>query len=216
MNINDIDAEELWEKAIEIYGTYNPIAIIFARQAELMEKYLVIEASIFNEELIEVPVNIHSAKGQRVLKERAWWTTEELVEALDAIIDRNETKFLEELSDALHFLTELWILAGLDYSIIPSIEANPFSPMSHSVKDLSPRIMGVITGLGRAMWQLRNKPWKKSQVLTDVPRFISHLETAYVRLLWLYSDQFGLSMKQICLFYLRKSEVNLFRQRSNY
>jgi hypothetical protein len=181
-----------------------------------MKKYLVTEAEIFDEEVIDVPVDIHGARGQRVLKERAWWIVEELIEALDATEEQDDTKFLEELSDALHFLTELLILAGLDPSIIPTVESNPlFSPIIEK-RRLCRGVMEVIKNLGRGMWQLRNKSWKKSQVLTDVPRFTRHLQTAYIRLLELYANEFGLDMTQICLLYLKKSEVNKFRQRSQY
>ena len=216
MNIEDISGEELWPKAVEFYGTDNPLEIVFARQRELMEKYLVLEAEILSEKLVVVPVDIHSARGQRALKERIWWAVEEFVEALDAIKEGGETKFLEEMSDALHFLTELLILAGLDHSAIPPMEVDPSRLLIYSESRLNLQILGVIKSLGRAAWQCRNKSWKRTQVLTDVPRLTAHLQAAYKQFLAIYSDEFGLDLTQICLFYLRKSEVNLFRQRSNY
>ena len=227
MNIEDISGEELWPKAVEFYGTDNPLEIVFARQRELMEKYLVIEAEILGEELVVIPVDIHSARGQRALKERAWWVTEELVEALDALGEDNTIKFFEELSDCIHFITELWILTGIHPSAIwywdsllgsidcPSVRKDrkkgPLSPTQtrYAVTD-------IIVSLGRAMWQLRNKSWKKSQVLTDLPRFTRHLVDTYDKLMGLLYYGYDLTLKEICLLYLKKSEVNLFRQRSNY
>ena len=227
MNITDVDASELWLKSVELYGTDNPMEIIFGRQQELMEKYLVIEAEILDEELIVIPVDIHSARGQRALKERAWWATEELVEALDALTEHNNIKFLEEMSDSIHFITELWILTGIHPDVIecwnglpdwfgcPGVgqarKKNPHSPVWTRYK-----ITDIIINLGRAMWQLRNKSWKRSQVLTDLPRFTHNLVEVYDRLIALLHYDYGLTLEEICLLYLRKSEVNFFRQRSNY
>jgi len=219
VNITDINIKDLWSKAVELYGTDDPLEIVFARQRELMKKYLVIEAEILDEELVTIPVDIHSARGQRSLKERAWWMVEELVEALDALEEGNDTKFLEEMSDALHFLTELWVLGDLDSSSIESKNFDSPSPVDGEgtkVHEIRPQILDIIVSLGRAVWLLRNKSGKVSQVLTDIPHFTHHLQRTYDQFLNLLHNNYDMGMKDICLLYLRKSEVNKFRQKSQY
>lgn len=232
MNINDVKIEELWPTAVKLYGTDDPLEIIFARQRELMEKYLALESELMGGEIVTIPVDLHSAKGQRSLKERAWWFTEELVESLDALKEEDSTKFLEEMSDALHFITELWILTGLDRAIIRNPEKSPGIPTIYQLgfktsrgqalggyymeNTVSAVILNIIVSLGRSMWQLRNKPWKQTQVLTDIPMFQLRLRETYEGLLELLHFGCKLSFQSIALLYLRKSEVNKFRQRSKY
>lgn len=221
MNINDVPTEELWSTVTELYPTTDPIKIMFIRQKELMGKYLALESQILKEPLVVIPVDLHSARGQRILKSRAWWVVEEIVEGIDALVEEEDSaKFLEEMSDALHFLTELWILTGLPYPVFHDWDS--FSTLRPSTVPylfqglVVTSLLGVIIRLGRAMWQLRNKPWKKTQVLTDVPRFTLHLMGAYKLFLELLHRHYKLGFKDICILYLRKSEVNKFRQRSNY
>lgn len=222
VNINDVNVEELWSTATKLYKTQRPLKIIFARQQELMEKYSKTEAEIMCEGVLTVPVDIHSARGQRALKARAWWFTEELVEALDALGEEDHSKFLEEISDSIHFLTELWILTDLPIWTIEAWDEPPFIDVYRKIPcDFDPdrirlKVLDIIVNLGRAMWQLRNKPWKKTQVLTDLPQFSGRLKDTYDSLINLLHYDCGLNMQEICLLYLRKSEVNRFRQRSNY
>jgi len=62
---------------------------------------------------------------------------------------------------------------------------------------------------------LKNKPWKQSQMKTDKNEFYSLLKTV-----WLYYivilDKAKLSEEGIVEIYLKKSQVNKFRQRSGY
>lgn len=220
MNINDIPTDQLFEAAKTHFGTDDSFEIIFARQRELMEKYLPIESELLGRPLLSVPVDIHSAVGQAAIKERAWWFTEELAEALEAIDQDAPTKALEEMSDAIHFLTEAMILSNIRFSENSHIEvpwsfwhANISLPMN---RQLRPQILAVITELGLAMWQLRNKSWKRTQIPTDFPRFETKLVRTYTMFVEVLQTYWRLSFKDIAVLYLRKAAVNQFRIRSNY
>lgn len=62
---------------------------------------------------------------------------------------------------------------------------------------------------------LKNKPWKSTPVLTDKQHFLEELADGfhfYVRMFLLA----GLSAEDVYKLYFKKSEVNKFRQESNY
>ena len=80
------------------------------------------------------------------------------------------------------------------------------------LKDFAWRITEEI---GEAMNTLKNKPWKQSELTTDVDHFKEELIDGfhfYVELLILT----GFSPRDLFETYFLKSEVNKFRQRSDY
>lgn len=231
MNIEDVPVEGLFEKAAAQYGTKHPIRIIFARQIELIESYLKIEDRLKGERLWDMPVDLHSFEGQAALKERAWWFTEEIGEALDALVNQGakSLKFGEEIGDALHFLTELCLMAGISeddviYSFGETFDWGGFAPPALGFKGSEAGRKGLavltaaktLTDLAIGMWQLRNKSWKQTQVQTDIPRFRAHVLDAYDSTLMFARVARRSNLREICELYLRKSEVNLFRIRSRY
>ena len=69
--------------------------------------------------------------------------------------------------------------------------------------------------LGEAGNCLKNKPWKQTQVETDVDHFIEELADAFH--FWIeLCIMIGLTADDLFEFYYKKSEVNAFRQRSKY
>ena len=182
-----------------------------------MEKYLPIEAKMMGREILLIPLNLHDRIHQAALKERAWWVTEELAECMDATLEGKDDKALEEMSDALHFLTELLILSGVSADNFNSTT----SPELKRAFDSGPPpgacgILGIIVELGMAMWQLRNKSWKTTQVFTDVLNYQLKLYRTYRAFLDFLQTTWKLSLEDICVLYLRKSVVNQFRIRSGY
>jgi len=214
MNIEDVPFD------IEQLGGECPLKIIFNRQRELMEKYHPIEDKNALLLTSDVPVDLNDRFGQMRLKDFAWRVTEELAEALDALdIENGVTEHVqEEMADAFHFLVELGIRAGLtSESFLPAandalhgifLESAPSETLDNAV-------LGFIRELGRTMNTLKNKPWKQTHMLTDVPRFKYHLKKSF---LWFAAICYRLEMNSGKLFelYFRKSEVNKFRQRSQY
>lgn len=194
---------------------------IFSRQKELMEKYHHIEAKSGLCQTEDCPVNLDDRRGQARIKDFAWRITEELGEALDASNDLEHNQ--EELIDGLHFLTELTILVGRDYNTICS----DFSPedtnevdylemlYSDSITSSQNNIADFIMNLGMMCNCLKNKPWKQTQMITDKNQFYYQLEKTWISYIAILRGA-GLTPDDIVNIYLKKSQVNKFRQRSNY
>lgn len=207
------------------------LAIIFNRQHELMEKYHPIEAGNGLLQTQLVPVDIHDRFGQARLKDFAWRITEELTEASEAGIDHAhlEQHFLEELSDAFHFLVEFSLLAGITPAEIHGGLVSVAPPESSCRLEDIFRSCGVSTGfvkrdagiyriiywLGCACNTLKNKPWKNSHMLTDVDKFRGCVLKAWAAFI-IVASAAGMGADDLYRIYMKKSEVNKFRQRSNY
>ena len=81
------------------------------------------------------------------------------------------------------------------------------------IKDLMWR---VVEELGEAGNCLKNKPWKQTQMLTDVDHFHEELSDALHFLLELLIGV-GIDTKEkVYQLYFRKAKVNEFRQESQY
>lgn len=218
MNINHAVHETL---------TGDMLAAIFNRQKELMAKYHHIEARSGLLQTEDCPVNLDDRRGQARIKDFSWRVMEELGEALDA--KSHTDHYQEELIDGLHFLTELTILAGRDYNTIIPEDLPKFH--SDHLEDLYEtaltRINGpVYTDINHWVAQfveqlammcncLKNKPWKQSMMKTDREAFYGRLTNAWVCYTAILAMA-GMKPTDIADTYLRKSQVNQFRQRSNY
>lgn len=227
MNISDFDAPEQMEGI-------NYAEAIFARQQELIEKYHHIEvANGFVAADMPVPVDLDDRFAQYRIKDFCWRITEELMEALEAFTHDDMEHYIEECIDALHFITELCINVGLNPR---DIYARAFSNESEfkqmgkffpdvddpvkfvglvECRDVYPKVLEVVYLLGLAANTLKNKPWKQSHISTDENKFRMYLSCAYIQLIVLMGVS-GLTPQDIYEVYYKKSEVNKFRQRSNY
>ena len=199
---------------------------IFDRQKSLMGKYHDIELKSGLLQTEDCPVNLDDKRGQARIKDFSWRVTEELGEALDA--RTNKDHYQEELIDGLHFLTELTILAGKDYNTILPI--NPVYDEDH-LRDLVENANEVISRklndtldfwVSRFIEQLammcnclKNKPWKQSMMKTDREAFYNRLTNVWVCYITILVVS-GMNAEDIAGTYLKKSQVNIFRQRSNY
>lgn len=210
MNINDIAAPTAAPDTF-----LGIVRAIFFKQAELMAKYKDIE------QLPSAPVSLHTASGQRIIKDFAWRTVEELTESAeawekhadDAVIAR--THALEELADAVHFFVELCIFAGVtpDQCVDEQGGITPLhEPHGEEFVDA---YWQFTYKLGLAMNFLRNKAWKQSQVPTDEGRFRAALLQACNALFDIW-EVCGCTEVDLYEYYMKKHAVNQFRQRSNY
>lgn len=200
---------------------------IFDRQKSLMGKYHDIELKSGLLQTEDCPVNLDDKRGQARIKDFSWRVTEELGEALDA--RTNKDHYQEELIDGLHFLTELTILAGKDYNTILPIDTPAYD--EDHLKDLVENAKEVITRklkdtldfwVSRFIEQLammcnclKNKPWKQSMMKTDREAFYNRLAGAWICYITILVVS-GMGAEDIANVYLKKSQVNQFRQRSNY
>ncbi len=230
MNIHDVPAftypETCW------------LAAIFARQEELRVKYHDVESRNGLLQTAAHPLVLDDRHSQARIKDFAWRVTEELAEAVECLEQYYDdptwptkpevTHFQEELMDALHFLTELTILVGMSPadvtpSMIPPGPTHaldcllgPIEPAAmYSVHDVQAAAFRAITALGMACNCLKNKPWKVTHQLTDAARFRGLIRETWIRFFALLATA-GYDAKGVYDMYIRKSEVNKFRQRSKY
>lgn len=200
---------------------------IFDRQKSLMGKYHDIELKSGLLQTEDCPVNLDDKRGQARIKDFSWRVTEELGEALDA--KANKDHYQEELIDGLHFLTELTILAGKDYNTIlplniPKYNEDHLRDLVENAKEAIYRktnyhldfwVSRFIEQLAMMCNCLKNKPWKQSMMKTDQEAFYNRLAEAWVcYIAILVISEMG--AEDIANVYLKKSQVNQFRQRSNY
>lgn len=217
MNINHATVEEV---------TGDKLQAIFTRQKSLMDKYHDIELKSGLLQTEDCPVNLDDKRGQARIKDFSWRVTEELGEALDAKATKDH--YQEELIDGLHFLTELTILAGKDYhNILPEGTAlyhndrledlveNAKECISRNGDNLNYWVSKFIENLGMMCNCLKNKPWKQSMMKTDQNAFYGRLSEVWVLYITLLVVS-GMDADSIAITYLKKSQVNQFRQRSNY
>lgn len=201
----------------EING--NVTKAIFDRQKELMAKYHDIENKSGLMQTEDCPVNLNDKKGQARLKDFAWRVTEELGEALDADFNDDEVHFKEELVDGLHFLTEMAILSGFDYdNLAPGHEDAYGYFYEETAKNgfgLPTKVTHFIRALGMTCNCLKNKPWKQSQMVTDVNNYRDMFTKAVYYYIAIISHVFN-SYEELSDTYFKKSQVNKFRQRTNY
>lgn len=193
---------------------------IFDRQKELMAKYHDIELRSGLMQTEDCPVNLDDKRGQARIKDFAWRVTEEVGEALDAYRQNDMVHFAEELIDGLHFLTELTILSGYKFD---DVSLCGFEPLYEEGKKLRKskgeiRIQQDVTDLvmllGMMCNCLKNKPWKQTNMVTDKNNFYNHLCDVWIVYFSLMSNV--LEPRGVIDTYFKKSQVNKFRQRSNY
>lgn len=228
MNSSDVNAIEALGRIYDSTELRDPIDIIWWRQRQLIEGYRHIER---RNKLVmpdAIPVDFHSSAHQRFLKDLSWRVVEELAEAelarhelltadgsYDDLIHEH---IREELADALHFLVELMIFSGFDSTTVKKWDSTinwengtPVTPRS----SWEVHFTDFVAKLGWTMVALKNKSWKSTQMMTDSAEYKIRLRAA-----WSAFVEFCLSAKfdafQMLELYIKKSEVNLFRQRSNY
>lgn len=211
------------------------LVAIFERQHELMVKYHDIELRSGLMQTEDCPVNLDDKRGQARLKDFAWRITEEVGEALDSLHSGDKDHYYEELIDGLHFLTEMSWLTGITpagiFRNVFEREPAPYEDMletfvtrsqqqtvkfdvTPSLSDIAFKVMNLVEALGMTCNCLKNKPWKQSNMVTDRNAFYQNFSIVWKVYIALLSLE--LSADEIVDVYLRKSQVNKFRQRSNY
>ena len=203
MNITHAEHEEV---------TGDRLQAIFDRQKELMSKYHDIELRSGLMQTEDCPVNLDDKRGQARIKDFAWRVMEEVGEALDALESLDKEHFKEELVDGLHFLTELTILTGFEFNY----EGDGVDYLiKHNITgNLETLVTSLVKNLGMMCNCLKNKPWKQTSMVTDKNNF--YLQLAMVWYVYFSILTYTMEGDEIVDIYLRKSQVNKFRQRSNY
>lgn len=218
MNITHAVSEEVVGDMLEA---------IFNRQKELMNKYHDIEVRSGLLQTEDCPVNLDGKAGQARIKDFSWRITEEVGEALDSLYgDEDMEHFQEELVDGLHFLTELTILAGYEAKDVARLVVKDIAEgddllesmcayVNTDEQNLPWAITTLIRRLGMMCNTLKNKPWKQSHMKTDRAMFQKKLGEVWEIYVYILTKNIG-PAHDIADIYLKKSQVNKFRQRSNY
>lgn len=192
---------------------------IFDRQKELMEKYHDIELKSGLMQTEDCPVNLDDKKGQARIKDFSWRITEEVGEALDALTNEEgelgKLHFHEELIDGLHFLTEMTILTGYDLPKYTNLNELIEEGTSRDCYTLNDLVSDHVMYLGMMCNCLKNKPWKQTMMKTNKENFYNHLKLVWSNYISILTSQ-GFTADDIIDVYFRKSQVNKFRQRSQY
>ena len=219
MNIHDVEVN---------LPSGDKLENIFQRQRELMAKYRVIEErNGFPFLTGDYPVNLHDAMSQHRIKDLFWRFTEELCEALDAYAEDGcrSDHVKEEIADAMHFLVEACIVIGIEPQVLSGVDTqklehlfthSPYvSGIDRTYLSASWAFTDMMRTLGMAANCLKNKPWKTTHMLTDVDLFRARVSFAFRKFIT-FCKYMGLTADELYLLYFKKSEVNKFRQRSNY
>lgn len=152
---------------------------IFEQQATLMAQLKEVE------QLPAPPLPLHTPGAQRVLKDFAWRTTEELGGAFHSLI--SGTRFanapvpietFNELADALHFFVEMLIFAGVgaDQCSAIGFPGEPPEGIDHSTDELFWR---AVYSLILATGELKCKPWRPAPTPTNEGAFREKLIRAF-------------------------------------
>jgi len=104
------------------------------------------------------PLDLQDRGHQQHFRMMAWFLTEEVVEAIIA----KEDEYPEELSDVLHFMVELCILADVSPEAVLA---------THTTLDNHPDLLDVLIQVGKATNMLKAKPWKSNPQPTDEAEF---------------------------------------------
>lgn len=191
--------------------------MIFEKQRILMKKYQSIESENGFYYPTDLIVDINTMQGQTLLKNMSWRFIEEVGEALEALfVFSHKEHFKEELIDGLHFLTELLILSGIsETSFLHYFNDKlnqEFKESDH--QKIFQDVAIIVQNIGTSMNCLKMKPWAKTHTLTDSIKYVEKLKSTYCSFLdFLFNV---MTPEDILNYYFRKSNVNQFRQSSNY
>lgn len=212
MNIHDFQAPAFNE---------NWLDEIFEKQTNLILKYQEIE------DMPDWPMSIHTRVSQKWIKDFLWRVTEEMGESFEAYVNLGQettdlalmqahlTHNIEELIDALHFLVELLILVGKDANWARELLKNKNEGIQLNIEYPAQAYWAVIYYLSMVGNTLKNKPWKQTEMPTDVDKFDLNLGLAF-KALFICFETMDADEAMVFNFYTRKNQVNKFRQDSNY
>ena len=171
---------------------------VFEHQRELMDRLAPKERE--NGYLAPTPpLDMQLREHQQHFRMMAWFFTEEVVESLLA----SDEEHAEELSDVLHFLTELCILTDVSPESVAAVLVST---------DSRPDILDVLIQVGNAANRMKAKPWKSNPQPTDEEAVQRSLRTA-LAYMWKYIQIEGHHPHEI---YFHKNEINKKRIETGY
>jgi hypothetical protein len=206
MNVNDF-------KSKIPYDEKHALEDIFQYQHELAEKYLHIEKQNGLLQSDRIPGDVHDRFVQARLKDMTWRAMEEVAEAMEAILKTDILHFEEELADAFHFVVEKMLIAG--YNPNKPLQWYFDNSMGNPAESIKSAVTDYLVAAGLACNTLKNKPWKTTHMLTDINKFQKLTEIEFQSFIDLCKAG-GFTAESLFHMYMRKNQVNQFRQRSGY
>lgn len=207
MNVKDIKDEDvpMPETAEEM------LDIMLDRQSKLEDVYYLIERRGSK------TFTINSRIGQVWTKDFLWRMMEEVGEFLDAkYVEDDYEHYREELADSFHFVLGLTIILGKHEIMKKAVKEYFSQNMSSSQPEPFENCVAyLVRSSGMLANTLKMKPWKQTDVLTDEAKFDEWMACTIISFLHL-CNQVHVSFEDLYVLYWKKSEVNLFRQRSKY
>jgi len=207
---------------------------IFNAQAEHMMDYMKIEADNGQLQTSLIPVDVDERYSQARLKDFAWRISEEVGESLEVAHPNTIEEYQEELADVLHFMAEISILLGLDYTqIVPykdGVEDEDQLKLLFTVARVNYRRYDSLTkretlqlytgqfleNLAIAINTLKLKPWsQKTKRPTDRDRLYHYFRLAWISFIHIAITS-GIGAKELHQLYFRKSEINQQRRETGY
>lgn len=203
---------------------------IFEHQAELHRKFFPIEVKNgIGGAIVEGAgdFSLDDRRWQAYLKDMSYRVVEELAESLDEMETfiapggGEDVQYfdaaLEELIDALHFLTEYCIVVGMGPHHISGLSENQWGHLEAALvvarsqtrpETMQSQYAGVMRRIGMASNLLKARPWKQSeQPPVDEVLFRGRLQEAYIGLLGLLNS-YGLMAADIHRAYTQKNATN--------
>lgn len=171
---------------------------VFEHQRDLMER--IAPKELENGYLAPTPpLDLRLREHQQHFRLMAWFLTEEIVESITA----DEESFSEEMSDVLHFMVELCILADVSPEAVLA---------TYTQAPLRPDVLDVLIQVGGAANLLKAKPWKSNPQPVDEDAFKRYVRTGLAYLLHVMRIH-ELDFHRI---YFNKNEINKKRIQSGY
>lgn len=227
----------------------NPGSILdamFAAQLRLYEKYAEIERNngTWKPDLKLAPQDLSGRALQEWVKQMFWRVTEELAEMTELPVDlagrwgqhypadKRLVNFLDELSDALHFLIEVTAVLGcvrkqdIQHVFLKVQEIGLSQPAidgARAVREfpdqcmsaLGMRVFRITQAMGLAANCLKNRPWKQTEVPVDCELFSRRLLAVWARLAELCTFC-ELNLVNLYQVYHIKHATNVKRQKEGY
>lgn len=201
------------------YNEKNCFKEIFQRQKELFERFMLIEKLDYKD------FDINCLWDQQLLKD--FLQIRFIEELTEATMDTNHyDHFEEEITDALNFLVEAYIIYGwneknLDLWLDPSKEFNSIVSIDENgLMTYNPMILNyylwkTVEQVGRTCNLLKNRLWKESQYLVDLYLFEPNFKE-----IWNCFNQVcrlvGINKRRLWELWSLKYQVNLMRIETKY
>ena len=192
----------------------SPIRQMLIKQLELAQGFMLIER---DNGLYYPPIDMFgNSQGflsetqtvafQEWCRSTMWRVIEELAEA--DVEEPKSNEFYVEVCDAMHFMLELSIMTGISAASIEDCW-----PKTAEMWHAHPLLGIVARDLGLAGHNLKTRPWKRTQKVTNIKDFQHCVLRAWNSLFVFWVNE-GFTQEKLLELYMAKHRENVGRQQS--